>query len=112
MGGAIHVTADEARELFITTPGCQSSTGSIKATGGVCSLLKAGMCSRYESRPGGCKEYPWYNVGGRLFVDIGCPGIKYDKDGRPNVSEIRSIDTYLPSRSIFRKLILALLRVW
>jgi Fe-S-cluster containining protein len=68
----------------------------IKSVEGVCSLLKDGLCSKYPDRPKGCREYPWYNIDGKLFYDFGCPGMKTDQDGRPDVKDIQSFENFFP----------------
>ena len=69
----------------------------IKSHDSVCCLLKDGLCSIYENRPRGCREYPWYNIDGRLYCDAGCPGIKHDTDDRPNVEDIQPFENFFPS---------------
>jgi Fe-S-cluster containining protein len=66
----------------------------IKSQDSVCCLLKDGLCSIYEKRPRGCREYPWYNIDGRLYCDTGCPGIKHDTDDRPNVEDIQPFENF------------------
>ncbi|MBW8036678.1 MAG: YkgJ family cysteine cluster protein, partial [Planctomycetes bacterium] len=68
----------------------------LKSQGCVCSFLKDGFCSIYAIRPKGCREYPWYNIKGKLYYDKGCPGVKYDIDERPDVSEIQPIENFFP----------------
>jgi Fe-S-cluster containining protein len=65
----------------------------------VCCLLKKGLCSIYSVRPRGCREYPWYNIAGRLYYDSGCPGMKHDKDQRPNVNDIMPFEDFFPLTS-------------
>ncbi|HIJ70193.1 MAG TPA: YkgJ family cysteine cluster protein [Planctomycetes bacterium] len=62
----------------------------------VCCLLKDGLCSIYPDRPRGCREYPWYNVAGRLYFDAGCPGIKHDLDERPAAGDIMPFEDFFP----------------
>jgi len=62
----------------------------------VCCLLKDGLCSIYSVRPRGCREYPWYNIDGRLYYDSGCPGIKHDGDKRPIVNDIQPLEKFFP----------------
>lgn len=64
------------------------------AVGGRCNALSNGQCAIYASRPRGCREYPWYNVGGRLHYDIGCPGVSPSGDDRPDASTIAAIESY------------------
>ena len=69
----------------------------IKSEGCVCPFLIDGLCSIYTARPNACKEYPWYNIGGKLYYDSGCPGIKHDKDERPNIDDIQPIENFFPN---------------
>jgi len=62
-----------------------------------CTLLKQGLCLIYPRRPKGCREYPWYNIDGRLYYDSGCPGLSYDKDERPDVNNIQPFDNFFPN---------------
>lgn len=66
----------------------------LAAIGGRCHTLSQGQCTIYASRPRGCREYPWYNVGGRLHYDVGCPGFSSGGDDRPEPSTIAPIETY------------------
>jgi len=84
----------------------------LKSANGSCSSLKNKLCSIYDQRPKGCQEYPWYNINGDLHYDSGCPGIRSDKDGRPDISTISPIDAYFPFLDWVRKLMIILLRVW
>jgi Fe-S-cluster containining protein len=68
----------------------------VKSDNSVCYLLKDGLCSVYPLRPKGCREYPWYNINGRLYYDSGCPGIKHDKDQRPNVDDTQPFKNFFP----------------
>ena len=68
----------------------------VKSENGACCLLKDGLCSLYSDRPKGCREYPWYNVNGQLYYDSGCPGIKHDKDQRPNINDIQPFENFFP----------------
>ncbi len=73
----------------------------IKSEDCTCSLLKNGLCSIYPVRPKGCREYPWYNIGGKLYYDAGCPGMKYDIDERPDVGDIQPFENFLPNTPQF-----------
>ena len=68
----------------------------IRAEKGACCLLNDGLCSIYGDRPKGCREYPWYNVNGRLYYDKGCPGIKHDVDERPEANSIQPFENFFP----------------
>jgi len=65
----------------------------------VCCLLRDGLCSIYPARPRGCREYPWYNIDGRLYYDSGCPGMKHDQDQRPKVDDIMPFKDFFPLTS-------------
>jgi len=79
----------EAGALVRTRAAC-----FVKSSGSVCCLLVDGLCSIYGNRPRGCVEYPWYNIGGRLYYDRGCPGMRHDWDERPEASEIGSFEDF------------------
>jgi Fe-S-cluster containining protein len=68
----------------------------IKSENCTCCLLKDGHCLIYENRPRGCREYPWYNIDGKLYYDSGCPGIKQDLDQRPDVNDIQPFENFFP----------------
>jgi len=68
----------------------------LKSNKSTCCLLKDGLCSIHHDRPKGCREYPWYNIGGRLYCDVGCPGVKHDKDSRPDVNDIQPFENFFP----------------
>lgn len=92
--GSPVVTEQEAENLDCTSIVKTKHGMFIKSKGSVCSLLKEGLCSCYPNRPKGCREYPWYNIDGQLYYDIGCPGIKYDKDQRPAVNDIQPFENF------------------
>ena len=73
----------------------------IKSDNSICTLLNEGLCSIYHHRPRGCREYPWYNIGGVLYYDSGCPGIKHDADERPDVEGIQLFSNFFPGASKF-----------
>jgi Fe-S-cluster containining protein len=113
MGGEVVVTPSEAPLLSKHLVQISQSTSVIEGNGCTCSLLVNGLCSKYDSRPKGCREYPWYNVNGALYYDAGCPGIKYDYDDRPKISTITSIENYygiLPKT--IRRVVIKLMNVW
>jgi Fe-S-cluster containining protein len=85
----------------------------LKCHGARCVLLENNLCSAYAARPRACREYPWYNVGGQLYYDAGCPGMKHDRDEHPDVETLRSAETYFNmfSRKI-RPLVVGLLSRW
>lgn len=84
----------------------------MQATGGRCGALRDGRCSIYSDRPSGCREYPWYNVGGRLFFDSGCPGMKTEIEGRPSVTSIGTIEDYFQLPSLLRRVAIAAVSRW
>lgn len=101
------VTPDEAEKIGYQWI-LKSEQGMIvKSDESGCCLLKEGLCSVYADRPKGCREYPWYNIDGKLYYDAGCPGMKYDKDGRPDVNDIQSFENFFPGTP---KLVLWLVR--
>lgn len=78
---------------------------------GCCQLGADGLCQAYQSRPKACSDYPWYNINGRLYFDAGCPGIRADRDERPDVNSVRDFGWYLVGlNSFFRKLVIRFLR--
>ena len=68
----------------------------IKSRKSTCCLLKNNLCSIYPDRPRGCREYPWYNIDGVLYYDRGCPGMKGDIEGRPDVETIQLFENFFP----------------
>ena len=112
MGGNVVVAPEEVGRLPRASIEHRKAGPVITGTDGVCTLLKGKACSCYQSRPRGCREYPWYNFRGRLFYDIGCPGILFDRDGRPDVRSITPVQKYFPLSKPVQKFILALVRFW
>jgi Fe-S-cluster containining protein len=94
--GSPVVTEKEAEKIddqFIS----KSEKGMfIKSKSSCCCLLRDGLCSVYMDRPRGCREYPFYNIGGVLYYDAGCPGMKKDKDERPDVRKIQPFENFFP----------------
>lgn len=84
----------------------------LRNIGGTCCLLKDKLCTSYDQRPRGCHEYPWYNVGGQLYYDKGCPGIVFDADGRPAVSKVSFIEQYIPVPALARSILTTIFRIW
>jgi Fe-S-cluster containining protein len=84
----------------------------LKSTNGRCDQLDDKSCGCYPARPRGCREYPWYNINGVLYYDIGCPGIRHDTDERPYVNNITPIEQYLPTTNLLREILIALFRLW
>jgi Fe-S-cluster containining protein len=101
------VSESEAAPLIRLQALKKSDNGyELRSCNGECVLLKSGLCSAYESRPQSCKDYPWYNIGGKLFIDRGCPGLQLGKDGRP------STETLQPSSHYFGRFWVWLLTHW
>jgi Fe-S-cluster containining protein len=73
----------------------------IKSNDCTCSVLKDNLCSIYSVRPRGCREYPWYNIDGRLFYDSGCPGFTKQGNNRPDVNTIQPFENFFPGSSKF-----------
>ena len=67
-----------------------------KSCSGRCIMLSKGLCSIYQNRPAGCREYPFYNIDGRLYYDAGCPGVRFDRDERPAVEDITRFEQFFP----------------
>ena len=84
----------------------------LDAVGGRCNALSNGQCTVYASRPRGCREYPWYNVEGRLYFDSGCPGFSSGSDNRPLASTIAPIETYYALPRWVRAIALWLVLRW
>jgi Fe-S-cluster containining protein len=91
------VTPQEAEKIGLASLMTDKGAMFIKSDDCVCILLKNGLCSIYPRRPRGCREYPWYNIDGRFYYDSGCPGLKFDIDETPNVSEIQPFDNFFPN---------------
>lgn len=92
--GSPVVTAAEAEKIDGAVIEKKAECMFIKSEDSVCCLLDKGLCTIYENRPSGCAEYPWYNIGGRLYYDSGCPGIKHDRDERPDVKNIQPFENF------------------
>jgi sodium/pantothenate symporter len=96
--GTPAVTDQEAKiigfDLLMTD---SSGAMFVKSDGCTCTLLENGLCSIYPRRPRGCREYPWYNIDGRFYYDSGCPGLKYDKDEIPPVTDIQPFNNFFPN---------------
>ena len=109
--GGTFVTAEEAPPLQELNA-VEEVDGKLRLHGSCCVLLKGKACSGYEFRPRGCKEYPWYNNGGELYCDKGCPGIRYDSDERPEAETLRPADVYFLAPRPTRSFLLWLLGRW
>jgi|GEM_PF-585955 len=91
------VTSQEAARIGRDRLMAEGNALFVSSENGKCILLKEGLCSIYPDRPAGCREYPWYNIDGKLYYDRGCPGVRYDRDERPEVAEIQDFDNFLPN---------------
>jgi Fe-S-cluster containining protein len=113
-GGGVVVNGAEARALPIHSVKVTRGGTVLRAeSNGRCALLSANLsCTAYDVRPQGCREYPWYRVSGELYFDSGCPGMRFDRDDRPKVAELRAVEGYLTVAAPLRRAILALFRVW
>lgn len=105
--GAPVLTDEEAARIPAELIARTKSGLFVKSHNCTCCILKDGLCSLYKDRPKGCKEYPWYNIDGKLYYDSGCPGIKHDVDGRPPVDTIEPFTNFFPGAS---KLTICLLK--
>ena len=90
------VTAKEAEKINRDSLNRYEEAMFINSNKSVCSMLKDGLCSIYPNRPKGCREYPWYNIKGRLYYDEGCPGIEHDRDECPSVDDIQPFENFFP----------------
>ncbi|MHC4069034.1 MAG: YkgJ family cysteine cluster protein [Planctomycetota bacterium] len=95
--GSPVVTPDKAEKINPDSIQKDKNAMFLKSRDSSCCLLKDGLCSIYENRPRGCREYPWYNIDGQLYCDAGCPGIKHDTDDRPNIEDIQPFENFFPN---------------
>lgn len=109
---AIGVTGDQASTITAITHNSQPRQSVGNSTSCPACPLFDLVCTAYEDRPAGCKEYPWYNVGGALFFDSGCPGIGIVGDGPPDLSSITPVESYLEVPSFIRRPMLWILSRW
>jgi len=85
----------------------------LKSSGGCCCLLKDGVCTKYDWRPKGCREYPWYNLGGELYYDSGCPGVGGDGDWKPAIEQVMPASRFFQGNPRWLvNVVLALMRRW
>lgn len=97
-GGAITIRPNEKDALVQINAATSDSRGTVlRHSGTRCSLLKDNLCAIYDTRPRSCREYPWYLIQGQLYYDSGCPGIKSDVDGRPDVRSLTTFREYVDS---------------
>ena len=90
------ITQQEAETIGIDSVIQGKGSLFLKSENCVCKFLENGLCSIHPIRPKGCREYPWYNIDGKLYYDKGCPGVEYDKDERPDVNEIQPFENFFP----------------
>ena len=112
MGGEVVVSSKEACAFSPSSLVIQGSHIKLSGQRGMCSQLRDKSCHCYEIRPRGCREYPWYNIDGALFFDRGCPGIKFDLDGRPDPKDITPIDSYFKTSNAIRQIMKAVMKRW
>jgi Fe-S-cluster containining protein len=112
MAGDVVVTSEEAKRLPPTAIDTFDTTSVLKTSCDGCVLLNNNYCGQYMNRPKGCVDYPYYNIGGQLFFDKGCPGMTFDQDGRPDVTAITPIESYLPISSFWTWVLCFVLRIW
>ncbi len=97
--GSPVVTESEAEKIDSQVIQKDKHSMFIKSQKSTCCLLENNLCTIYPNRPRGCREYPWYNINGMLYYDSGCPGMKEDKDERPNVKAIQAFEKFFPVTS-------------
>jgi Fe-S-cluster containining protein len=113
LGGANVEPGEAAPFRSLKVLQSEGASLQLKCAGLKCALFREGRCSAYEIRPRACREYPWYNVGGKLYYDVGCPGIRTDADDRPDVNTLRRVEEYLEMfPGIIRASVVRLLTVW
>ncbi len=95
LGERVVVSSEEGMAIGEERLVRQGADVFLRSERGVCSCLLEKSCSIYDRRPQGCREYPWYRIDDELFVDVGCPGIRTDRDERPEVAAIRPVQFYL-----------------
>jgi len=99
--GSPVVTQNEATKIAPENIYTNKFGSFIKSHNSTCTLLQNNLCSIYETRPKGCSEFPFYNIGGKLYYDAGCPGIQFDTDARPNVKDLTPFEDFFPNSSKF-----------
>jgi Fe-S-cluster containining protein len=113
MGGEVVVAAHEAGPIAEHLSELTANALKLRSNGCACALLARGLCMKYDQRPKGCREYPWYNINNSLYYDAGCPGIKFDVDDRPGISNIALAETYYSALPEFlRAIVFKVLRRW
>ena len=95
------VTAKEAERIDPEWLVKDKNAIFVKSNRSTCCLLKDCLCSIHSIRPKSCWEYPWYNIAGTLYYDTGCPGIKHDRDERPDVNDIQPFEGFFPGMPKF-----------
>lgn len=99
--GSPLVTINEASNIALQNIYTNKYGSFIKSNNSTCTLLKNNLCSIYQNRPKGCREFPFYNISGILYYDAGCPGINFDNDTRPDVKIITPFENFFPKSSKF-----------
>jgi Fe-S-cluster containining protein len=112
MGGGVVSEKRSGMNIVSGVAGKCSKKSFLPAQKGSCTLLKDNLCTYYNDRPRGCREYPWYNVGGKLYYDKGCPGIRSDLDERPAVDSIARIESYFLYSAWLQRLLIFAFRAW
>jgi Fe-S-cluster containining protein len=111
MGSGIHITTQDLVQL--TKVNALAEKCSLKTNGRACALLQSNTCSIYEHRPRSCREYPFYNLGGKLYYDSGCPGIQRDRAEEPDAGQLTPIEEYLrPLPRVLRPAVVRLFTMW
>lgn len=109
--GGTHVEPSEVAKLSKFNVLERAGEGArLACDSGKCRALTEGVCSVYEFRPRGCRDYPWYNIDGQLYYDAGCPGMKRGVDGRPDASLIRPVREYLPMG--LERILIWVMKIW
>ncbi len=100
-------------EKILLLPNLGIQTPKTKSCSSHCVALKEGLCSVYASRPKGCIEYPWYNIDGKVFYDLGCPGFSKGEKNHPKAQDLTPIKSYYNNfpNSVF-KFVLFILQIW
>lgn len=113
LGSGIVVTPQDALSIPSELLATRGNSGTLmKSCGSTCAALASNLCSIHARRPRGCREYPFYNVGGLLHFDQGCPGIKHDLMAAPAADGLTPIEAYLPMPNWVKKIVIGVMRKW